>query len=49
MYWLMAVAMMVFAFTLNIKLFWGTFAVAMASAFFSKRPEKQVDSATSTE
>ena len=39
MYWLMAVAMVVFAVTLNIKFFWGIFAVAMASAFFYKRPD----------
>jgi protein-S-isoprenylcysteine O-methyltransferase Ste14 len=39
MYWLIAAAMGVFAVTLNIKFFWGIFAVAMASAFFYKRPD----------
>jgi len=43
MYWLMAVAMFVFAATLNIKFFWAVFAVAMASAFLSKRPEAKPD------
>jgi protein-S-isoprenylcysteine O-methyltransferase Ste14 len=44
MYWLMAVAMAVFAITLNIKFFWGIFAVAMAAAFLYKRPEVKLDS-----
>jgi len=39
MYWIMAVAMGVFAITLNIRFFWGIFAVAMASAFLYKRPD----------
>jgi protein-S-isoprenylcysteine O-methyltransferase Ste14 len=37
MYWLLALAMLVFAVTLNIKIFWGIFAVAMASSWLHKR------------
>lgn len=44
MYWLMALAMTVFAVTLNIKLFWGLFAVAMISAFLYKGPLPKTDS-----
>lgn len=43
MYWIMAVAMAVFAITLKIRLFWGIFAVAMVSAFFYKRPSSKAD------
>ena len=39
MYWLMVVAMTAFAVTLNIKVFWGVFAVAMAASWFHKRPD----------
>ncbi|HXX01789.1 MAG TPA: isoprenylcysteine carboxylmethyltransferase family protein [Candidatus Acidoferrales bacterium] len=42
MYWIMALAMAVFAVTLNIRLFWGLFAVAMATAFLYKRPAPKV-------
>jgi protein-S-isoprenylcysteine O-methyltransferase Ste14 len=38
MYWLMTAALAVFAVTLNIKLFWGLFALAMGTAFFYKGP-----------
>lgn len=38
MYWGLALAMWVFAITLNIKMFWGMFAVAMASSWFYQRP-----------
>jgi len=41
MYWLMAVAMFVFTVTLDIRIFWGIFAVAMASAFLNKRPPSE--------
>jgi steroid 5-alpha reductase family enzyme len=44
MYWLMALAMAAFAITLNLKIFWGVFAAAMAAAFLSKRPETKPDS-----
>jgi len=43
MYWIMALAMAVFAVTLNVRLFWGLFAVAMATAFLYKRPAPTVD------
>jgi len=43
MYWIMALAMAVFAVTLNIRLFWGLFAVAMATAFLYKRPAPKGD------
>lgn len=38
MYWLQAVAMTVFAATLNIRLSWGFFALAVASSWFYKAP-----------
>jgi protein-S-isoprenylcysteine O-methyltransferase Ste14 len=38
MYWLLALAMASFAVTLNIKVFWAVFAVAMAASFLYKRP-----------
>jgi protein-S-isoprenylcysteine O-methyltransferase Ste14 len=38
MYWLMALAVAAFAITLNIKVFWGIFAVAMVLSWFYKRP-----------
>lgn len=51
MYWLQAVAIAVFAMTLNIKLFWGFFAIAVASSWFYKAPSKQTgeDEAKRTE
>jgi len=39
MYWMFAVAMGAFAWTLNIKIFWGGAATAMVAAFLEKRPE----------
>jgi protein-S-isoprenylcysteine O-methyltransferase Ste14 len=36
MYWLLTLAMASFAVTLNIKVFWGAFAVAMASSWLHK-------------
>jgi protein-S-isoprenylcysteine O-methyltransferase Ste14 len=39
MSWLMGMAMAGFAITLNIKVYWVLFALAMASAWFYKRPE----------
>jgi len=39
MYWLLALALSVFAVTLNLKIFWGIFTVAMASSWLHKRPE----------
>lgn len=47
MYWLLACAMTAFAITLSIKIFWGIFAVAIASSWLSKRPETR-RSSTST-
>jgi protein-S-isoprenylcysteine O-methyltransferase Ste14 len=41
MYWLLALAMWAFAITLNLKIFWGIFAVAMASSWLYKRPERK--------
>ena len=41
MYWLLALAMAAFAITLNIKIFWGIFAVAIASSWFYKRPQAE--------
>lgn len=44
MYWLQVVAIGVFAATLNIKLFWGFIALAIASSWFYKAPsQKQSD------
>ncbi len=43
MYWIMALAMAVFAVTLKIAFFWGLFAVAMATAFLYKRPVTKAD------
>jgi len=43
MYWLIAVAMFVFAATLDVRFFWGIFAVAMASAFLNRRPQAKPD------
>jgi hypothetical protein len=45
MYWLLALAMSVFAITLNLKIFWGIFAVAMASSWLYKRA-KPIHSST---
>jgi len=39
MYWLSALAMSAFAITLNLKIFWGIFAVAIVSSWLYKRPE----------
>jgi protein-S-isoprenylcysteine O-methyltransferase Ste14 len=39
-YWFMALALASFAVTLNIKVFWGVFAVAFASSWLYKRPEE---------
>jgi protein-S-isoprenylcysteine O-methyltransferase Ste14 len=46
MYWLMTAALAVFAVTLNIKIFWAIFALAMGSAFFLKRPAAKPGSET---
>jgi protein-S-isoprenylcysteine O-methyltransferase Ste14 len=39
MYWLLSLAMAVFAITLKIKIFWGIFALAMLSSWLSKSPQ----------
>lgn len=39
MYWLLALAMGAFAITLNIKIFWSIFILAMASSWLLKRPK----------
>jgi len=39
MYWLLALAMASFAVTLNIRVFWAVFAVAMFASFLYKRPD----------
>ena len=44
MYWLMALAMGVFAITLKLWLFWSIYAVAIAAAFSYKRPQTMSDS-----
>lgn len=44
-YWLMSLAMAGFAVTLNLKVYWAIFAVAMVSVWFYKRPEEKHDSA----
>jgi protein-S-isoprenylcysteine O-methyltransferase Ste14 len=41
MYWMISLAMGVFAATLNLKFFWGIFAVALATSFFGKRPRQK--------
>lgn len=41
MYWLQAAALAVFAITLNSKLFWGFFTLAIASSWFYKAPSQQ--------
>jgi hypothetical protein len=46
MYWLMAAAMAGFAITLNIKVYWALFALAMASAWLYKRPEIKQNSSS---
>jgi len=38
MYWLLALAMAVFAITLNIKFFWAIFALAVATSWLFKTP-----------
>lgn len=50
MYWLQFLAIGVFAATLNIKLFWGFMALAIASSWFYKAPSQQrgKDEATRT-
>jgi protein-S-isoprenylcysteine O-methyltransferase Ste14 len=45
LYWLLALAMWVFAITLNLKIFWGIFAVAMAASWLYKRPSEKHTSA----
>jgi protein-S-isoprenylcysteine O-methyltransferase Ste14 len=44
MYWLMALAMGVFAITLKVWWFWSIYAVAIAAAFSYKRPKTKGDS-----
>lgn len=39
MYWLLVLAVAAFAVTLNIKLFWGVFAAAIASSWTLKSPK----------
>jgi protein-S-isoprenylcysteine O-methyltransferase Ste14 len=39
MYWLLVLAVAAFAVTLNIKIFWGVFAAAMASSWLLKAPK----------
>jgi len=39
MYWLLVLAVAAFAVTLNIKIFWGVFAIAMASSWLLKAPK----------
>lgn len=46
MYWLLAVAVAAFAATLNIKIFWGVFTLALVAAFLAKRPERHPDSSS---
>jgi protein-S-isoprenylcysteine O-methyltransferase Ste14 len=41
MYWLISLAMAVFAATLNLKFFWGIFAVALAASFLYKAPREK--------
>jgi len=38
LYWLLALAMWAFAISLNLKIFWGIFAVAWASSWLYRRP-----------
>lgn len=47
MYWLMALAIAGFAVTLNLKVYWAIFAVAIAAAWLYKAPEKTQGSAAS--
>lgn len=44
MYWLLALAMAAFAVTLNILIFWGVFAAALAASFLLKRPREKPSS-----
>lgn len=46
MYWLLTLALAVFAITLNVKIFWAMFTIAMASSFLYKRPETKPSSTT---
>jgi protein-S-isoprenylcysteine O-methyltransferase Ste14 len=39
MYWLLVLAVAALAVTLNIKIFWGVFAIAMASSWLLKAPK----------
>jgi protein-S-isoprenylcysteine O-methyltransferase Ste14 len=39
MYWLLTLAVAAFAVTLNVKVFWGIFAVAVASAWLYQHPQ----------
>lgn len=41
MYWLLALAMGAFAITLNVKIFWGIFLLAMASSWLLKGPTEK--------
>jgi protein-S-isoprenylcysteine O-methyltransferase Ste14 len=45
MFWLLALAMAAFTATLNIKVFWGVFAVAMAASWLYKRSQRKQSSA----
>ncbi|HVN09463.1 MAG TPA: isoprenylcysteine carboxylmethyltransferase family protein [Patescibacteria group bacterium] len=42
-YWLFAAAVAAFAFTLNITVFWGVFALAVAASWLQKRPRTKED------
>ena len=41
MYWLIALAMAAFAWTLNLGVFWGVFTVAFFSSWLLKKPRKK--------
>jgi protein-S-isoprenylcysteine O-methyltransferase Ste14 len=41
MYWLLVLAVAAFAVTLNIKVFWGVFAIAMTSSWRLKTPPRK--------
>jgi protein-S-isoprenylcysteine O-methyltransferase Ste14 len=47
MYWLLALVAAAFAVTLNIKVFWGVFAVALASSWLLKAPKTKQGRASS--
>ena len=48
MYWLLLLAVAAFAVTLNIKVFWGVFALAMASSWLLKAPKTKQGRASSS-